>query len=109
MIAAVDGLAVGIGTTLLLHCDLIYATPQCQPALRRFLDLGLVQEAGSSLLAPERLGYPLAFELICLGEPFTAERALQAGLINAIVPADRARSHRVCRQPGGWPPNPARR
>jgi len=86
MIAAVDGLAVGIGTTLLLHCDLVYASPSA--SLRTpFLDLGLVQEAGSSLLAPERLGYPRAFELLCLGESFTAERALQAGLINAIVPA----------------------
>src|SRR5262245_4731368 len=86
MIAAVDGLAVGIGTTLLFHCDLVYATPSA--SLRTpFLDLGLVQEAGSSILAPERLGYPAAFELICLGEPFSAERALAAGLINAIVPA----------------------
>jgi len=88
MIAAVDGLAIGVGTTMLLHCDLVYATPAA--SLRTpFLDLGLVQEAGSSLLAPERMGYPRAFELICLGEPFSAERALQAGLINAIVPADR--------------------
>jgi len=87
MIAAVDGLAIGIGTTMLLHCDLVYATPAA--SLRTpFLDLGLVQEAGSSLTAPARLGYPRAFELICLGEPFGAERALQAGLINAIVPAD---------------------
>ncbi len=87
MIAAVDGLAIGIGTTLLLHCDLVYATPSA--SLRTpFLDLGLVQEAGSSILAPERMGYPLAFELICLGEPFGPERALAAGLINAIVPAD---------------------
>jgi enoyl-CoA hydratase/carnithine racemase len=86
MIAAVDGLAVGVGTTLLFHCDLVYATPSA--SLRApFLDLGLVQEAGSSILAPERLGYPRAFELICLGEPFSAERALQAGLINAVVPA----------------------
>jgi enoyl-CoA hydratase/carnithine racemase len=86
MIAAVDGLAIGIGTTLLLHCDLVFATPSA--SLRTpFLDLGLVQEAGSSILAPERLGYPLAFELICLGEPFAAERAMAAGLINAIVPA----------------------
>lgn len=86
MIAAVDGLAIGIGTTLLLHCDLVYATPSA--SLRTpFLDLGLVQEAGSSLLAPERMGHPRAFELICLGEPFSAARALEAGLINAIVPA----------------------
>jgi enoyl-CoA hydratase/carnithine racemase len=87
MIAAVDGLAIGVGTTMLLHCDLVYATPAV--SLRApFLDLGLVQEAGSSLTAPARLGYPRAFELICLGEPFGAERALQAGLINAIVPAE---------------------
>jgi enoyl-CoA hydratase/carnithine racemase len=86
MIAAVDGLAIGVGTTMLLHCDLVYATPAA--SLRTpFLDLGLIQEAGSSITAPARLGYPRAFELVCLGEPFSAERALQAGLINAIVPA----------------------
>jgi enoyl-CoA hydratase/carnithine racemase len=87
MIAAVEGLAIGVGTTMLLHCDLVYATPAA--SLRTpFLDLGLIQEAGSSLTAPARLGYPRAFELICLGEPFSAERAYQAGLINAIVPAE---------------------
>jgi enoyl-CoA hydratase/carnithine racemase len=87
MIAAVDGLAIGVGTTMLLHCDLVYASPTA--SLRTpFLDLGLIQEAGSTITAPERMGYPRAFELICLGEPFGAERALQAGLINAIVPAD---------------------
>jgi enoyl-CoA hydratase/carnithine racemase len=87
MIAAVDGLAVGVGVTMLLHCDLVYATPAA--SLRTpFLDLGLIQEAGSSITAPARMGYPRAFEMICLGEPFSAERALQAGLINAVVPAD---------------------
>jgi enoyl-CoA hydratase/carnithine racemase len=86
MIAAVDGLAIGVGTTMLLHCDLVYATAAA--SLRTpFLDLGLIQEAGSSITAPARLGYPRAFELVCLGEPFSAERALQAGLVNAIVPA----------------------
>jgi enoyl-CoA hydratase/carnithine racemase len=88
MIAAVDGLAIGVGATMLLHCDLIYATPEA--SLRApFLDLGLVQEAGSSLAAPARLGYPRAFELLCLGEPMGAQRACEAGLVNAIVPADR--------------------
>ena len=88
MIAAVDGLAIGVGTTMLLHCDLVYATPTA--SLRTpFLDLGLIQEAGSTITAPARMGYPRAFELICLGEPFSAERALQAGLINAVVPADK--------------------
>jgi enoyl-CoA hydratase/carnithine racemase len=87
MIAAVDGLAIGVGTTMLLHCDLVYATPAA--SLRTpFLDLGLVQEAGSSITAQARMGYPRAFEMICLGEPFSAERALQAGIVNAVVPAD---------------------
>jgi enoyl-CoA hydratase/carnithine racemase len=87
MIAAVDGLAIGVGTTMLLHCDLVYASPTA--SLRTpFLDLGLIQEAGSTITAPARMGYPRAFEMICLGEPFSAERALQAGLINAVVPAD---------------------
>jgi enoyl-CoA hydratase/carnithine racemase len=87
MIAAVDGLAIGVGTTMLLHCDLVYASPTA--SLRTpFLDLGLIQEAGSTITAQARMGYPRAFEMICLGEPFSAERALQAGLINAIVPAD---------------------
>ena len=86
MIAAVDGLAVGVGTTLLLHCDLVYATPQA--SLRTpFLDLGIVPEAGSSLLMPERMGYARAFQMLCLGEPCSAEDAKAAGLVNTIVPA----------------------
>lgn len=83
MIAAVDGLAVGVGTTLLFHCDLVYATPQSS-FRTPFLDLGLVPEAGSSLLAPLLMGHQRAFELLVLGEPFTAERAVAAGLVNAI-------------------------
>ncbi|MGD2139463.1 MAG: crotonase/enoyl-CoA hydratase family protein [Burkholderiales bacterium] len=87
MVAAVDGLAVGIGATMLFHCDLVYASPAA--SLRTpFLDLGLVPEAGSSLLAPLRMGTQRAFELLCLGEPFDAQRALEAGLINKVVPAD---------------------
>ena len=87
MVAAVDGLAVGIGTTLLLHCDLVYATPQA--SLRTpFVNLGVVPEAGSSLLAPRRMGYARAFELLVLGEPFDAERGLAAGIINRIVAAE---------------------
>ena len=87
MIAAVDGLAIGVGTTMLFHCDLVYATPTA--SLRTpFLDLGLVPEAGSSLTRRLRMGHPRAFELLCLGEPFSAERALEAGIVNAIVPAE---------------------
>lgn len=105
MIAAVDGIAVGIGTTLLFHCDLVYATPA---AIFRtpFLDLGLVPEAGSSLLAPQRLGYQRAFELLALGEPFAAERAREAGLVNAVVPADKleATARRSAAQLAAKPP-----
>lgn len=87
MIAAVDGLAIGVGTTMLFHCDLVYATPAA--SLRTpFLDLGLVPEAASSLTAVLRMGYARAFELLCLGEPFNAERAKDAGIVNAIVPAE---------------------
>lgn len=87
MIAAVDGLAIGIGTTMLFHCDLVYASPTA--SLRTpFLDLGLVPEAASSLTAVQRMGYSRAFELLCLGEAFGAERAMQAGIVNAVVPAD---------------------
>ncbi len=85
VIAGVDGPAVGIGTTLLLHCDLVYATPGASFATP-FLDLGLVPEAGSSLLMPARMGHARAFEMLVLGEIFTAERAREAGLVNAVVP-----------------------
>ena len=86
IVAAVDGLAVGVGVTLLFHCDLVYATP-ASTFHTPFLDLGLVPEAGSSLLAPQRMGYARAFELLALGETFSAERACAAGIVNAVVPA----------------------
>jgi enoyl-CoA hydratase/carnithine racemase len=86
MIAAVDGLAVGVGVTMLLHCDLVYASPAAS-FRTPFVDLGLVQEAGSSLLGPARLGYARAFELFVLGEAWGPQQALAAGLVNAVVPA----------------------
>ncbi|MBB4303895.1 enoyl-CoA hydratase/carnithine racemase [Rhodobium orientis] len=87
MIAAVDGLAIGIGTTMLMHCDLVYASPN-SVFRTPFLDLGLVPEAASSLLAPRLLGLPRAFELLCLGATFDAEQAHAAGLVNAVVRSD---------------------
>ena len=85
IVSGVDGIAVGIGTTLNLHCDLTFATPRT--VFRTpFVDLGLVPEAGSSLLAPAILGRQQAFALLALGEGFSAERAQAAGLIYAVVP-----------------------
>lgn len=86
LLAAVDGLAIGIGTTLLFHCDLVYATPGSTFATP-FLDLGLVPEAGSSLLMTERMGYGRAFEMLVMGDTYTAEQMESVGLINEIVDA----------------------
>ena len=87
MVAAVDGLAIGVGTTMLMHCDLVYASPR-SVFRTPFLDLGLVPEAASSLLAPRILGMPRAFELLCLGAAFDAEQAHTAGLVNSVVSED---------------------
>lgn len=84
LIAGVGGLASGIGVTLLFHCDLVYAAPSAS-FTTPFLDLGLVPEAGSSLLGPRLMGHQRAFEMLVLGETFPAERARDAGLVNAIV------------------------
>jgi enoyl-CoA hydratase/carnithine racemase len=84
IVSGVDGIAVGIGTTINLHCDLTFATPRT--VFRTpFVDLGLVPEAGSSLLAPRILGQQGAFALLGLGEGFSAERAKAAGLIYEVV------------------------
>jgi enoyl-CoA hydratase/carnithine racemase len=87
LVAAVEGVAVGVGTTLLLHCDLVYATPNALFRLP-FVDLGLVPEAASSLLLPRRVGLAKASELLLLGEGFDANEAMRLGIVNAIVPAD---------------------
>lgn len=87
IVSGVDGIAVGIGTTLNLHCDLTFATPRT--VFRTpFVDLGLVPEAGSSLLVPRILGHQRAFALLCLGEGLSAEQALAGGMIYKVVPED---------------------
>ena len=84
IISGVDGIAVGIGTTLNLHCDLTFATSRT--VFRTpFVDLGLVPEAGSSLLVPKLMGSQRAFALLCLGEGFSATMAKDAGLIYEVV------------------------
>ena len=89
LVAAVCGPAVGIGTTLLFHCDLVYAGDNAAFSMP-FVNLGLCPEGGSSLLAPQMFGYHRAAEALLLGEPFMAEAALEVGLVNRIVPPTEA-------------------
>lgn len=83
LVAAVNGNAVGVGTTLLLHCELVYAAPNAKFQMP-FVNLGLCPEAGSSLLLPQLVGYQRAAQLLMLGDSFTAEEAHQWGLVNEV-------------------------
>lgn len=87
IVAAVAGNAVGIGTTLLMHCDLVYAAENAMFSLP-FAQLGLCPEAASSLLLPQIAGYQRAAEKLLLGEPFAADEAQQMGLVNRVLAAD---------------------
>ena len=84
-VAAVEGVAVGVGTTMLLHCDLVYAGSSARFVLP-FANLGLTPEAASSLLLPLRAGHARAAEMLLLGEPFAAQVALDVGIVNAVLP-----------------------
>jgi len=84
VVAGVAGLAIGIGTTLLLHCDLAYASPGAR-FRTPFVELGLTPEAGSSLLLPQLMGHRGAAALLLAGEELDAEGARAAGLVNSVV------------------------
>lgn len=85
LVAAVCGPAVGVGSTMLFHCDLVYASEDAIFSLP-FIDLGLCPEAGSALLAPQMFGYHKAAEALLLGDPISATSALTLGLVNRVLP-----------------------
>ena len=92
VIAAVNGAAIGIGTTLLLHCDLVYVADDARLAMP-FVGLGLVPEFASSLIVPRLLGHAKAAEKLLLGDPFTGADAAECGIANAVLPAAEVANH----------------
>ena len=92
IVAAVDGFAVGIGSTMLLHCDVVYAAPETQFILP-FVNLALCPEAGSALVLPKVAGHRRAAEVFFFGEPFDTALALELGLVSRVVPKDELLDH----------------
>ena len=105
VVAAVTGAAIGIGTTMLLHCDFVYVSDEARLAMP-FVGLGLVPEFASSLLVPQLMGQRRAAEKLLLGDPFTGEQAVEAGLANAVLPAGEVVNHarRVAERFNSLPP-----
>lgn len=105
VVAAVNGAAVGIGSTMLLHCDLAYCADDSRFSLP-FVNLGLCPEFGSSLLLPLSAGYHRAAEKLLLGEPASAEEALEMGLVSRILPPAEVLGHakRQCTRLAQLPP-----
>lgn len=106
IVAAVPGLAVGVGTTMLLHCDLVYIAESAKLSAP-FVNLGLVPEAASSLLLPARIGHARAFAMFALGESISGPEAVALGLANRalpqdeVIPAARAAATMLAQKPPG--------
>lgn len=109
VIAAVTGAAIGIGTTMLLHCDLVYVSDEARLAMP-FVSLGLVPEYASSLLLPALMGHVKAAEKLMLGEPFSGSDAVDCGIANAVLPANEVVNHarRMAERFNALPPSAVR-
>jgi len=109
VVAAVTGAAIGIGTTMLLHCDFVYVSDEARLAMP-FVGLGLVPEYGSSLLVSQLMGHAQAAEKLLLGDPFTGADAVECGLANAVLPTGEVVNHarRVAERFNALPPGAVR-
>jgi len=109
VIAAVTGAAIGIGTTMLLHCDFTFVSDEARLAMP-FVGLGLVPEFASSLLLPQLMGQARAAEKLLLGDPFTGADAVEFGIANAVLPAGEVVNHarRVAERFNSLPPGAVR-
>ncbi|HZE92485.1 MAG TPA: enoyl-CoA hydratase [Rhizobacter sp.] len=109
VVAAVTGAAIGIGTTLLLHCDFVYVSDEARLALP-FVSLGLVPEFAASLLVPQLMGQRRAAEKLLLGDPFTGADAVECGIANAVLPASEVALHarRMAERFNALPPSAVR-
>lgn len=103
LIAAVKGNAVGVGTTMLLHCDIVIAAPNTQFSMP-FTSLGLVPEAGSTKLFPELVGYQRAARIFMTGDPFSADEAKEMGLVESIAADPEKVALEIAEQIGKQPP-----
>jgi enoyl-CoA hydratase/carnithine racemase len=104
LIAAVQGNAVGIGSTMIMHCDFAYASPTTRFRMP-FVNLGLVPEFGASYLFPRSMGHRRAAELLLMGREFTAHEAYDWGMVNEVMDDARARAHEVALLVSEQPPN----
>ncbi len=109
VVAAVTGAAIGIGTTLLLHCDFVYVSDEARLAMP-FVSLGLVPEFASSLIVPQLMGNVRAAEKLLLGDPFTGADAVECGIANAVLPAGEVVNHarRIAERFNALPPGAVR-